>query len=376
MISMSSRTEPAAVDEMVCRTASLAETAVQRLIQAFEKGRLRGMLPGERKLCVTLQVSRMTLRLALKELERLGWVRTIPGQCREILLPRKIRRHHDSPRRIVHISPIPVGEIEPFFVLSLDYLREMLGRRGILLETEVRPECYGPNFRRALKRVCTEKHPELWLLGQSSRTMQAWFLSQKYKHVVLGSAFASTSHSSVDLDHLATARHAAMTFGRMGHRRVAVMVRDSHLAGDQMTVEGFLAGAAAHPGGPLKVDAFVHDGTPVGTIRAMDRLMKVRPRPTGIFSAGGLQTVAIMTRLFELGIRVPLEMSIISRDDDPALDFVIPPPARYSRPSEDFARGAFRQIERQLKVREAQARAYLIYPQFLPKSTLAPPPVR
>lgn len=360
--------------EMVCRPASLAETAVQALIRAFETGRLKGKLPGERKLCVMLQISRMTLRLALKEIQRLGWIRTVAGQYREIVKRVKVRANPVSPQRIVYVSPSPIRELEPFFVLSLDYLREILGRRGILMETEVRPECYGPNFRRALKRLCTENRPDLWLLGQSPRAMQAWFLSQSYKHLVVGSAFSSKSHSTVDLDHEATARHAAMTFGRMGHKRLAVFVRDSHLSGDQRTLEGFLAGAAGHPGGSLQVDAFVHEGSPAGVFRALGRLMKLQPRPTAIFSAGGLQTVAIMTRLFELGIRVPQEMSIISRDDDPALDFITPTPARYFRPSEKFARGVFRQIERQLKVREARPRTSLIYPEFLPKATLAPPP--
>ncbi|MBI4623231.1 MAG: substrate-binding domain-containing protein [Verrucomicrobia bacterium] len=361
-------------DDMICRPASLAETVVQTLIRALETGRLQGQLPGERKLGVMLQVSRMTLRPALQELERLGWIRTVPGQFREILKPVKPRINPVSPRRIVHLSPIPVREMEPFFVLSLDFLREMLARRSILLETETRPECYGPNFRRALNRLCAENHPDLWLLGRSTRTMQAWFLRQHHKHIVLGSAFDAKAHSAVDLDHMATARHAATTFGQKGHKRVAVFVRDSHLAGDQKSVEGFLAGAAGQAGGPLHADAFAHDGTPAGTFRAVDRLVKLQPRPTGIFSAGGLQTVAIMTRLFELGIRVPQEMSIISRDDDSALDFVTPTPARYSRPSEKFARGVFRQIERQLKVGEAPARTCLIYPEFLPKSTLASPP--
>ncbi len=368
------RPAPAEWDEMICRPASVAETAVQILMRALETGRLKGRLPGERRLCIMLQVSRMTLRLALQEIQRLGWIRTVAGQFREVLKPVRMRTGPASPPRVLYIAPSPIREMEPFFVLSLDYLREILGRRGILLETEVRPECYGPNFRYALKRLCAVNHPDIWLLGQSPRTMQAWFQSHAYKHVVVGSAFDSKSHSSVDLAHAATARHAAMTFGRMGHQRLAVFVRDSGLAGDQHSLEGFLASASGHAPKALQVDAFVHDGSPAGIFRSIDRLMKSNPRPTAIFSAGGLQTVAIMTRLAELRVRVPREMSVISRDDDPALDFITPTPARYSRPSEEFARGIFRQIERQLKVREAQPRTSLIYPEFLPKSTLAPPP--
>jgi LacI family transcriptional regulator len=101
--------------------------------------------------------------------------------------------------------------------------------------------------------------------------------------------------------------------------------------------------------------------------------MKFAVRPTGIFSAGGMQTIAIMTRLLQLGVRVPQEISVISRDDDPALDFVTPAPARYFRPPIKFARGVFRQIERQLTVTRGAPTAHLILPDFLPQATLAGP---
>ena len=171
------RREHAGLDEMVCRPASVAEAAVKTLIRAFETGRLKGRLPGERKLCVMLQVSRMTLRLALKEIQRLGWIRTVAGQFREVLKPVKVRIKPESPRRVMYLSPSSIREVEPFFVLSIDHLREMLGRRGILLEMKVRPECYSPNFRLALKRLCAENHPDIWLLGKSPQSIQAWFLS-------------------------------------------------------------------------------------------------------------------------------------------------------------------------------------------------------
>jgi len=101
--------------------------------------------------------------------------------------------------------------------------------------------------------------------------------------------------------------------------------------------------------------------------------VKPAHRPTGIFSAGGMQTIAIITRLLQLGIPVPWEISVISRDDDPALDFVSPAPARYFRPPIEFARGVFRQIERQLAVTRGTPTAHMILPIFLPKATLAGP---
>ena len=83
MIPNRHRPDQAETDDLVCRPASLAETVAQALIRALETGRFKGQLPGERKLGVMLQVSRMTLRPALQELERLGWIRRTGGVCRE-----------------------------------------------------------------------------------------------------------------------------------------------------------------------------------------------------------------------------------------------------------------------------------------------------
>ena len=123
---------------LVCRKMSLPAAATQTMIQALQTGRWTGDLPGERKLCEILQVSRVTLRPALQELERLGWLRTAPGQRRKIVRKVKVPQRPVSGQRVVLMSPVAMQDIEPFSLLSLDHLRELLVRRGIVLETETR----------------------------------------------------------------------------------------------------------------------------------------------------------------------------------------------------------------------------------------------
>lgn len=357
--------------ELACRRELLPSTVVRTLITALEAGRWTRDLPGERKLCEILQVSRVTIRPALQELERLGWIENSPGQRRRITRPSRTKSAPSRGGKIVLVSPLPIQSIEPFVLLGLDLLRELLARRDLLLEIETRPKCFVARPEASLEQLCRDFRPNVWLLWRSTREIQGWFRRRGVRHVVVGTAFEPAASPSVDIDHVATARHAAATFGRMGHTRVAVVVANSTTAGDKASVEGFIGGAREFDGGGLQADTIRHDGTAADVFRWVDRIMKHSPRPTGIFSAGGMQTIAIMTRLLQLGIRVPEEVSVISRDDDPALDFVTPAPARYHRPPIKFARGVFRQIERQLSVVPDAPSAHLILPDFQPRMTLA-----
>ncbi|HNQ87591.1 MAG TPA: winged helix-turn-helix domain-containing protein [Verrucomicrobiota bacterium] len=62
-----------------------AESTAQTLLTQIEPGRWTESLPGERDLCEALQISRPTLRQALKVLEREGRVEVSQGRRRRAL---------------------------------------------------------------------------------------------------------------------------------------------------------------------------------------------------------------------------------------------------------------------------------------------------
>jgi LacI family transcriptional regulator len=265
-----------------------------------------------------------------------------------------------------------VESIDPFVVLQLESLRELLARRGMTLSVEVRPSCYAQDAAGALERLTAEVGASLWLLWYSTRTMQEWFLAQhhpQHPHIVLGTAFHADASLSVDLDNHATARHAAHTLCRIGHRHIALLMPRLGLAGDNMTEDGFRAGAP-HAG------VIKHDGTPEGIRRAVDHLLALEPRPTALLSCRGLHTVAIMTCLHSRGLRIPQDISLISRDEDQALDFITPAPARYHRSPAKLAKAVFRLIPACLAGRKILRKTIRIFPEFRPHASLAPPPPR
>ena len=88
------------------RTSLVAQT-VAALASHIERGAWREWLPPERTLCATLQISRTTLRVALKQLEARGLVASQHGAGTRILAAAAATAPAGRPRRAAAASPIP-----------------------------------------------------------------------------------------------------------------------------------------------------------------------------------------------------------------------------------------------------------------------------
>lgn len=173
----------------------LPSEVARRIVAELQQGRWTNYLPGERKLAEMLQVSRTSLRPALAELEKQGWLRTAHG-CRRAIIG-KPGRGQAKPlgKTIVVLSPRSLENMDPFIVFQLESLRELLTRRGMTLSIEVRPACYETDATGTLARLVSEVEASVWLLWLSTQSMQEWFLAKGVAHIVFGSAFHPTPAS-------------------------------------------------------------------------------------------------------------------------------------------------------------------------------------
>ena len=80
------------------RRLSLVAQTVQCLREGMSSGHWTERLPGERELSEQLQVSRRTLRAALAELQRQGWLDASRRRRRRIRKQRREPRAGDLPR--------------------------------------------------------------------------------------------------------------------------------------------------------------------------------------------------------------------------------------------------------------------------------------
>jgi DNA-binding LacI/PurR family transcriptional regulator/ribosomal protein S25 len=352
--------------EIVLERNSVPKIVVDVLRREIRRGRWSRILPSERRLSTLLQVSRTSLRPALKQLENEGVLRSMPGHRRQIVRSGG-RSSAKSEKVVALLAPYPLEQGDASLILQIEHLRDIIAHRKITLEIVVSPLCYSHRPGKALESVLGDMKADCWILLRSNRQMQEWFLHGNYPYIVLGTAFFP-GVPFVDQDHKSVGRHAAATLGRLGHRRIAVIVFEPNLAGDVASVEGFSSLTEA------AVDVIRHDGTAESVARAVDRMLSLSPRPTGVFSTGGPQTVGVLSRLLERGIQVPRDMSIISRNDDLALVYFNPTPAYYRHSPLKFARAIARTIDHCLNARQGSRMGTTILPEFIPGKTIGKAP--
>ncbi len=341
-------------------TAVLRENIVNRQWERW--------LPGEHELTHQLQVSRTTLRAALATLQREGVLRVGQGQRREITDSRAPQAPLPAVQSVALLTPEPIHHLNSATVFWIDALREHLASSGWSLRVVVSAAAYRRRPAGALKEIAARERAGGWVLYRSTAQMQRWFEDSNLPCVVAGSVHLGIHLTSVDRDYHATSRHAAGLLLARGHRRLGLLRPAAPLAGDLETEAGFRDGASHQPDAAVHVAE--HNGTPAGVTHALRRLLQ-GPAPTAIFVIHSTHFATAMTWLTSNGYRVPGAISLLSRDDDPFLDHLVPTPSRYSLDPAAFARKISRHVVDLVKGHDDRQRQHLVVPAFVAGATLA-----
>lgn len=123
-----------------------------------------------------------------------------------------------------------------------------------------------------------------------------------------------------------------------GHRHVGFVAGRSGLATTSERLAGY---RLAHRRLGLPVDErYVVDGesTEAGGRRALNRLLELDPRPTGVFVGNDSMTLGVLRALRSAGLEVPGGMALVCFDDFPWADVFTPRLTTVAQPS--FAIGA------------------------------------
>ncbi len=347
---------------------SLVSQAADILREQLAAGLCGDILPGERALCARLQVSRPTLRAALETRRREGWLEVSQGRRRRIHPPDRKHRVAAHPARVGLLTPVPLHRMPPFTMFWVDELRERLADEGFELTLHVNHASGLSQPEHWLQRVTAETPSAAWVVFRSSKPMQAWFDAHGLPAVIIGSRFPDIGLPSVDLDYRAACRHAAGIFLARGRRRLALLLPEGGGAGDQASEAGFLEGCRA-AGRDAVATVVRHDESVAGIARRLDSLRAAAEPVTALLVARSAHALTVLTHLQRRGVRLPQDVSLISRDDDAFLDAVVPSVARYACDPAAFARRVSRIVLQLARTGAAPARQTLMMPAYVKGET-------
>jgi DNA-binding LacI/PurR family transcriptional regulator len=353
----------------VPQKVSLVTQTVGILKDNLSTGFWFGELPGEHELCGHLHVSRVTLRKALGQLQREGWISSSQGKRRKIT-PRP-RRPLAASKRVILLTESPLHLLNPFTIYWMDCLREYLSETGFHLEIHTGQAAFGANSERSLSQMQKQFHPAGWVLHQSNERMQHWFSTQALPCVIAGSRHANVRLPSVDLDYRAACRHAVGQFLGRKHRQLVFLNPESGAAGDWESEQGFLEAAKSARGDEIQAAVVRHDGTVQGICNKLDLLLERPHRPTAFLVSRPAHVLTAVSHLLRKKLNLPRDVALISRDDDSFLESIVPTVARYASSPTVFAHKISRivlEIVRGAALSRADVR---IMPSFVSGQTLS-----
>ena len=312
-------------------TSKVTQTS-EILRESIAQGEWSEFLPSERTLSASLMISRACLRQALELLTQDGILAPAERSKRRAIMRRPRKAKAISDRKAVFFTPEPAHKATPLVLEQVAQLRHHLAKAKITVDLVSSPVFKHPNASDDTIAKVIREHPEAhWILHQCPEHIQRWFTNQSIRSIVFGSLFQGVDLPAIDIDFRSASRHATGHLLSKGHQRLALIRFRSHLAGDDLAVDGMLEALHAHSGISLPKPVIMNHNFHVERLtNALDRLFSSSQVPTGLITVNHHHFVTTFSHLLSLGIRIPKDLSIISLSHDPVLDRLSPKPVCYS----------------------------------------------
>lgn len=355
------------------RRSSLVGQATGVLERWLGEGRFTDRLPSQRELCDELLVSRTTLRAALKELARRGLLQMGQGRMTAVLRRPADTASAGALNSVVLLLPEPVWALRPSVVRWISELRAALPGIGLSSVVVEGGHVFRTNPAPHLERLAAAHPRAAWVAFSSTLALQTWLAARGLPVILVGPVFAGIQLPSIEYDHAAIAQHAAARLAAAGHERLAILLQRTGTAADATTCDAFAA--ARRPGSPPPL-VLTHNGAPAEIEAQLARLVGLSRRPTALFVTKSHAVPAALTQLPRLGLRIPEDLSVISREDDPFLRYVAPAVARYNSDSSLIARKLAVALARLAAGQPLRITHQRLMPRFVAGRSIAPPPGR
>jgi DNA-binding LacI/PurR family transcriptional regulator len=354
------------------RTSLVTDTALT-LKEWIGSRVVRGALPGELRLKNRLRVGRDTLRLALKVLEREGWVTAAArGRQRQVVRrPGPGREQLSGHLPVTFLSPFPV--VDRILLVEMEDLQKHLAEQGRELRFLSPRIFHLRDPGRHLARLVEENASAAWILHFAGHAMQRWFEEQGIPAFVYGTPFPRVNLPSVVNDWEAAAFHAGLQLIRQGHRVIGVLSFTDELPGALAVVRGVRrALATVTPEARLLV--FKDNHTPESVVRSLEVAFETRPRPTALVMSGSSQLLTSLSWMVSRRIGVPADVSVICIPSDTWFQDLNPPICHYENNSAMFAHYIRRRVMELVETGRITRKSIRVPLEYKPGASIGPAP--
>jgi len=324
------RSEDAVVrSPVIPKRLSLVHQTIDILKREISRHTWEEWLPSERFLSRSLNISRPTLRHALKRLQAEGVIVPVQSIGNRIVSEKRNSARIDSTHKVHLLCPDPLDRIRLQANLWTDELRNRLFQTGSSLLAHHGRQYLRTNPDSALEHLIAQHPAGCWILVHSTPRIQAWFEARNIPCLVAGYTHPGVDLPFVSVDMEAACRHAAEVFIGLGHLHIGFVHLRSERARDLRSADGFEAGIRNSNAVGL-VGRVVYHGGDSASVRDATRELLQRGMPaSAILTGTALSYDTVATFLMQQGIRIPGDVSLISREHEPFLDALVPLPSRY-----------------------------------------------
>ena len=350
------------------RKKSLVQETYDILLESIRDGVWDDFLPGERSLCERFQISRLTLRQALKQLVREGVISSEQGKQRRILLPGTGRSMGKAQKSVGYLCSIPTLEMPGYASRSLAVMERIFHQSGIDFQIFARPGCYSRSPGKALKKLVGESNIEYWIVQQSPLEVQAWFQEKGIPAIIAGTTFEGINLPFVDLDNAAVCRHAVGRLIAKKRKNICFLATTPIFAGDIRSENGFMEAIRADKSVTGKVVR--SNGTPDGIRQKVSTVLGAQRPPDAFLVDKSSHAYTVIGLLMTLGLRVPKDISVICRTESIDFQYMTPTVAHYSRNIPEVA-GRIAELALKLVSGETvRDKGIFLFPDFVPGKSL------
>jgi DNA-binding LacI/PurR family transcriptional regulator len=155
--------------------------------------------------------------------------------------------------------------------------------------------------------------------------------------------------SNIRVDYAHGIRQAVQHLAAMKHEKIGFVSGPLKLRSAVVRKDAFEA-SMREIGLPANPDFIVEgDHRPEGGKLALQKLSNLRERPTALLCSNDMTAIGVMRQAFELGIRVPQDLSVVGFDDTRLADFMIPPLTSVQMSQTELATLAFNALLKEVK---------------------------